>query len=177
MFLMGMAILTTSFEEGMLRNKALGLNGALPSLGFAVDAVLGGFLTDLFGWPFSSLMSFPFGLVVLGIARFMIKNVAKRINQKLDVPGAATLTIDLLALVLGVAAIERDGWGSTTILGLLIVAAIVSWSIEARSPHPLAAVTILKRPTVSLGTPRRPRHLPNRERESLPAHHRAATRP
>jgi predicted MFS family arabinose efflux permease len=120
MFLTGMAIRNTSFEEGMLRNKALGLNGALPSLGFAVGAVLGGALTDLFGWPCSSLMIFPFGLVALGLARFMIKDVAKRINQKLDVPGAVTLTIDLLALVLGVAAIGRDGWGSTTILGGLV---------------------------------------------------------
>jgi predicted MFS family arabinose efflux permease len=120
MKLMGMAIRNSSFEEGMLRNTALGLNGELPSLGFAVGAVLGGALTDVFGWHFSSLMSFPFGLVFLGLARFMIKDVAKRINQKLDVPGAVTLMIDLLALVLGAAAIGRGGWGSTTILGGLI---------------------------------------------------------
>lgn len=149
-----LSLLTTSFEEGPLRNKALGLNGALLSLGFAVGAVLGGVLTDLFGWRFTFLINVPVGLVILAVAPFVIKDVAERVKQKLDVPGAITLTIGLLSLVLGVTSIEREGWQSLTTLGLLAlaaVAAIAFWNIEARSPHPLAAVTILKRPTVSLG--------------------------
>ncbi|WP_262379573.1 MFS transporter [Nonomuraea sp. PA05] len=37
----GLALLTTSFPEGPLRRKALGLNGALMSAGFTAGAVLG----------------------------------------------------------------------------------------------------------------------------------------
>ncbi|GAA4226910.1 MFS family permease [Streptosporangium album] len=37
----GLALLTTSFKEGPLREKALGLNGALMSAGFTAGAILG----------------------------------------------------------------------------------------------------------------------------------------
>lgn len=149
-----LSLLTTSFEEGPLRNKALGLNGALLSLGFAVGAVLGGVLTDLFGWRFTFFINVPVGVIILAMAPFVIKDLSARVQQKLDVPGAITLTLGLLALVLGVTAVEREGWGSPTTLGLLgaaLIAFIVFWNVEARSSHPLAAVTILKRPSVSLG--------------------------
>ncbi|WP_433372157.1 MFS transporter [Actinoplanes sp. CA-142083] len=43
----GLALLITSFPEGPLRRKALGLNGALMSAGFTTGAILGGVLTDL----------------------------------------------------------------------------------------------------------------------------------
>src|SRR4051812_10893523 len=38
----GLSLLTTSFPEGPLRERALGLNGALMSSGFTTGAVLGG---------------------------------------------------------------------------------------------------------------------------------------
>lgn len=149
-----LSLLTTSFEEGPLRNKALGLNGALLSLGFAVGAVLGGVLTDLFGWRFTFLINVPVGVIILALAPFVINDLSERVKQKLDVPGAVTLTLGLLALVLGVTSVEREGWSSPWTLGLLAagaVAFVLFWNIEARSSHPLAAVTILKRPSVSLG--------------------------
>lgn len=149
-----LSLLTTSFKEGPLRNKALGLNGALLSLGFAVGAVLGGVLTDLFGWRFNFFINVPVGIIIIALAPFVIKDLSARIHQKLDVPGAVTLTLGLLALVLGVTAVEREGWFSPTtlwLLGVAVVAFVAFWNIEARSSHPLAAVSILKRPSVSLG--------------------------
>lgn len=149
-----LSLLTTSFEEGPLRNKALGLNGALLSLGFAVGAVLGGVLTDLLGWRFTFLINVPVGIIILLLAPAIISDTSERTKQKLDIPGAVTLTLGLLALVLGVTAVEQQGWSSPTTLGLLVASAVFGllfWNIEARSSHPLAAVTILKRPSVFLG--------------------------
>lgn len=149
-----LSLLTTSFAEGPLRNKALGLNGALLSLGFAVGAVLGGVLTELLGWRFTFFINVPIGLVILALAPFFIKDIGARVHQKLDIPGAITLTLGLLALVLGVTSVEREGWTSPISIGLLILAVvsiIAFWNIEARSSHPLAAVSVLKRPSVSLG--------------------------
>lgn len=42
-----LSLLTTSFPEGPVRDKALGLNGALMAAGFTAGAILGGVLTDL----------------------------------------------------------------------------------------------------------------------------------
>lgn len=41
----GLALLTTTFREGPLRERALGLNGALMSAGFTAGAILGRFRT------------------------------------------------------------------------------------------------------------------------------------
>ncbi|MGW2223166.1 MFS transporter, partial [Nonomuraea sp. NPDC001684] len=55
----GLALLTTSFPEGPLRQKALGLNGALMSAGFTAGAVLGGVLTDLLSWRWAFFVNVP----------------------------------------------------------------------------------------------------------------------
>src|SRR5690606_9237185 len=46
----GMSLLTTTFPEGPLRDRALGISGTLLSLGFTVGMVAGGVLTETLGW-------------------------------------------------------------------------------------------------------------------------------
>ncbi|MEV4804293.1 MFS transporter [Nonomuraea sp. NPDC049421] len=45
-----LALITTTFAEGPLRDRALGLNGAITAAGFTTGALLGGVLTELTGW-------------------------------------------------------------------------------------------------------------------------------
>ena len=149
-----LALLTTSFPEGPARNRALGLNGALLSLGFAAGSVLGGVLTELLGWRFTFFINVPVGLAVLAIAPFVIRESSEPSRKKLDVPGAITLTLALLALVFGLTQAGEVGWAAPVTLGPIGAAALLLlafWFIESRSAHPLAAVTILKRPSVALG--------------------------
>lgn len=149
-----LALLTTSFPEGPARNRALGLNGALLSLGFAAGSVLGGVLTELFGWRFTFFINVPVGLAVLLVAPFVIRSSSEPTRQRLDVPGAVTLTATLLSLVLGLTWAEEHGWTSPATLALLggaVLLALAFWAVESRSPHPLAAVAILKRRSVALG--------------------------
>jgi predicted MFS family arabinose efflux permease len=64
---------------------------------------------------------------------------------KLDVPGAVTVTLGLLAFVFGV--INQNPFALVGGLALLVV----FWLIERRAEAPLAAVGILSRPTVKWG--------------------------
>ncbi|MEV1241169.1 MFS transporter [Nonomuraea sp. NPDC049750] len=149
-----MSLLTTSFPEGPLRRRALGLNGTLLTGGFALGSVLGGVLTELLSWRWAFLINLPVVALIVLIAPRVLSDTGERIRRRLDIPGAVTVTGGLVSLVYGISATERNGWGDPIVIGCLILAALLLvafWFIELRSPHPLAPVSVLKRPTVRWG--------------------------
>lgn len=150
----GLSLMTTSFPEGPARDRALGLNGALMSAGFTTGAVLGGVLTDLLSWRWAFFINVPVALVVLLIAPSVIKESRPTTRPRLDLPGAALVTLGLLALVFGFTQAGRDGWGSLTTLGSLALGAALLtlfYAVERRQRAPLMPVAVLRRPTVAWG--------------------------
>ncbi|WP_405010691.1 MFS transporter [Kitasatospora sp. NBC_01539] len=149
----GLSLLTSSFPEGPLRDKALGLNGALMSAGFTTGAVLGGILTDLLSWRWAFFINVPVALAVLIIApRVLGESRGER--ARLDVPGALTVTLGLLALVFGLTMAGEHGFGDARALtGLLagVVLLVAFYFVEKRSPQPLVPVRVLHRRTVIWG--------------------------
>ncbi|MCT4355649.1 MFS transporter [Streptomyces sp. Je 1-79] len=140
----GLSLLTSSFPEGPLRAKALGLNGALMSAGFTTGAILGGILTDLLSWRWAFFINVPVALAVLLVAPAVLKESRPEVRPRLDVPGAVTVTGGLLALVYGL---------TTEPLALPVgVALLVAfWFVERRAASPLVPVRILTRRTVVWG--------------------------
>ncbi|MGW2280727.1 MFS transporter [Streptomyces sp. NPDC001770] len=150
----GLSLLTTSFPEGPLRQKALGLNGALMSAGFTTGAILGGVLTDLLSWRWSFLINVPVAIAVLAIAPAVIKESRPAVRPKLDVPGAVSVTLGLLALVFGLTQAGEHGWGSGAALGWLasgVALLLVFYAVESRASDPLVPVPVLKKRTVAWG--------------------------
>jgi MFS family permease len=149
-----LSLLTTSFPEGPLRERALGLNGALLSAGFTAGALLGGLLTDLLSWRWAFLINVPVALVILIAAPVLVSESRHPEHRTLDVPGAVTVTAGLLALVLGITTAGHHGWDDAAALlevGAGIVLLVAFYFIELRSPNPLAPVRVLRRRTVSWG--------------------------
>ncbi|MEU6946963.1 MFS transporter [Streptomyces sp. NPDC046316] len=140
----GLSLLTSSFPEGPLRAKALGLNGALMSAGFTTGAILGGVLTDLLSWRWAFFINVPVALAVLLVAPAVLKESRPEVRPRLDIPGAITVTGGLLALVYGL---------TTEPLALPVgVALLVAfWFVERRAASPLVPVRILTRRTVVWG--------------------------
>lgn len=150
----GLALLTTAFPEGRLRERALGLNGALMSAGFTAGAILGGLLTDLLSWRWAFFVNVPVALMVLALAPAVITDSKPTGRGKLDVPGAITVTGGLLALVFGLTQAGEHGWTEPgTLLSLPAGAALLGlfWFVERGSSAPLVPVRILKRRTVIWG--------------------------
>lgn len=149
-----LSLLTTAFPEGALRDKALGLNGALLSGGFTAGALLGGVLTDVLTWRWAFLLNVPIALLVLFVAPAVIKESRTPEQVKLDIPGAVTVTGGLLALTYGLTAAGSSGWGDPVALGSLLLAALLLtafYLIERKAVAPLASVRILNRPSVKWG--------------------------
>jgi EmrB/QacA subfamily drug resistance transporter len=149
-----LSLLTTAFPEGPQRDRALGLNGALLSGGFTTGALLGGLLTATLSWRWAFLVNVPVAVVVLVVGRAVVVEPAKPVRAKLDVPGAITVSLGLLALVYGLTTAGAHGWGDPSAVATLVAAVVLLgafWQIERRAVAPLAPVRILDRPSVKWG--------------------------
>lgn len=140
----GLSLLTSSFPEGPLRAKALGLNGALMSAGFTTGAILGGVLTDLLSWRWAFFVNVPVAVAVLLVAPALLKESRPAVRPRLDIPGAITVTGGLLALVLGLTT-------EPLALPLGVALLVAFWFVERRAASPLVPVRILTRRTVVQG--------------------------
>lgn len=150
----GLALLTTSFPDGHLRRKVLGLNGALMSAGFTAGAVLGGVLTDLLSWRFAFFVNVPVALAVLLAGPAVIRESRPSERPRVDLPGALAVTLGLLALVFGLTRAGERGWTDPYALGGLLAGAVllvVFYAVERASAQPLVPVRILRTRAVAWG--------------------------
>lgn len=150
----GLALLTTSFPDGPMRQKALGLNGALMSAGFTTGAILGGVLTDLLSWRWSFLLNVPVAVAVLLVAPAVITESRPSVRPRLDLPGALSVTVGLLGIVYGLTQAGEHGFTRPTALVPLLAGAallVVFYRVERRTAEPLVPVRILTRRTVAWG--------------------------
>jgi EmrB/QacA subfamily drug resistance transporter len=128
------------------RNRAIGVWAAASSLTTAGGPVLGGWLTEAFGWPSIFWINPPLAIIVVGIlARFAPED--HRVPQRFDVFGAAILAAALGALAWSLSQIgpaEPDAAASSVSNGTIAVIAglgcaglggYVMW--ERTSRHPM----------------------------------------
>ncbi|WP_055598773.1 MFS transporter [Streptomyces aureus] len=150
----GMSLLTTTFPEGPLRDKALGISGTLLSLGFTVGMVLGGVMTDTLGWRSTMGLLALFAVIVLPLAPGLLPESRTPERPRLDVPGAVTVTGGLLALIYALSTAAERGFGGTDVLvtlvaGIVLLAVFVR--VESRHAAPLVSLPMLRRGTVAFG--------------------------
>lgn len=149
-----LSLMTTMFPEGPARSKALGLNGALMAAGFTAGAVLGGLLTGAVSWRWAFFINVVVAIAVIVIAPFVLREPARGARPKLDVPGAITITLALVALVLGIDTAGHNGWTHPGAWGPILAALILFAAflkIESRVTEPLVAPSLLKRRNIGWG--------------------------
>ncbi len=114
----GLAILTTSFAEGSVRNRALGIWGAMAGLGGTSGVLLGGILTQSLGWRAIFLVNIPIGVGVIASGRRLIpEGASDTTHRHFDLSGALLVTGGMVALTFGIVRSDVLGWGS---LGVLV---------------------------------------------------------
>ncbi|MGN8025640.1 MFS transporter [Microbacterium sp. 22242] len=149
-----LSLLTTAFPEGPVRERALGLNGALMAAGFTTGAVLGGLLTDALSWRWAFFLNVAVALVVLCLAPAALSESRADHRTRLDVPGALTVTLSLVAIVYGATTAGQSGWESAGVWAGFAVAGaalIAFWLVERRVAQPLIALSLLRRRGVAWG--------------------------
>jgi EmrB/QacA subfamily drug resistance transporter len=144
-----LSILTSSFEAGPARNRAVGMWGAMGALGASSGALLGGLLTQGFGWPAIFAVNVPLGVAVIVFGlRVIPVSRAHDGTRHFDVAGAVLVTAGLVCLAFGIVRTDTLGWGSAGVLapliaGLALLAAFLF--VEARvAKVPLVALSVLR---------------------------------
>jgi EmrB/QacA subfamily drug resistance transporter len=147
-----LSIVTTTFEEGAERNKALGIWGAIGGSGAAVGVLAGGVLTKYLGWEWIFFVNVPVGAGALLLTTRFVRESRVGDRKSADAPGAVTVTTGLALLVYALSKAPDVGWGSARTIVLLAVAAVllagfVAW--EARVADPLMPLRIFRIRTVA----------------------------
>ena len=144
----GLSIITTSFAEGPMRNRALSIYAATGATGFSLGLVFGGLLTEI-GWRWVFLLPAPVALITLIAALKLVPDSGRPAGARrgFDLAGAVTLTASMLLLVFTVVEAPDAGWASVRTIGsLAAVAALMTAfvAIERRTARPLVRLGILR---------------------------------
>lgn len=140
-----LALLITSFADERQRARVLGLNGALLSGGFTFGALVGGLLVGVLSWRWAFLINVPIALLILALTPFVVPAARPRDDVRLDIPGAISVTLGLLAVVFGFTEQSLPA----LIVGLALLELFVR--IERRAPEPLISIEMLAWPSVRWG--------------------------
>jgi EmrB/QacA subfamily drug resistance transporter len=148
-----LSIVTTLFRDGVERNKALGVWGAVAGSAGAVGVLLGGILTEGLGWEWVLWVNVPVSLIALALTPGLIpESRSESATRHYDAAGALSVTAGLSLLAYALLDANSAGWGSTRIVGLLALAVALIGAfvvIELRSKAPLVPFRIFRLRTLT----------------------------
>jgi EmrB/QacA subfamily drug resistance transporter len=148
-----LSIVTTTFNEGAERNKALGVWGAVAGSGGAAGVLLGGVLTDALSWEWVLFVNVPIGIAAAALAPVLLADTRDTERSRhFDAAGAVTITLGLSLLVFALVDAEDAGWGSTQTVVLLALSGLLLAAfvfIETRTEHPLVPFKIFRLRTLT----------------------------
>ena len=151
-----LSLITTAFAEGKERNRALGVWGATGSSGMVLGSLLGGVLTQGFGWEAVFYVNVPLAVGVGLLALYAVPaDHGSGRRGGLDFPGGFTVTAGALLLVFGLVNGPKIGWtdplslvafvGAVVFLGAFVL-------IESRTADPLVPLRVFKNRSLRFGT-------------------------
>src|SRR6478736_9537682 len=166
-----LSLITTGFPEGAERTRAIGLYGAVSSVGFVAGQVLGGVLIQLTNWRAVFLVNVPVGLIAAALAPSVLGHAHKHAHRhankeakaarahagrpRLDVGGAALITGAVTLVVFAVSQGVVLGWTSPLVIAAAVAAAAAAAAFlraETRHPQPLIRPGLLHRRGLRDGT-------------------------
>jgi EmrB/QacA subfamily drug resistance transporter len=124
MFATSLALIAQEFE-GRERASAIGIWGATVGGAVAVGPLIGGALTDAFGWEWIFFVNVPIGIAAIFLTETRVANIKATDPQPIDWAGVVTFSLALFGLIFGLIRGNSEGWGSAQILTSLIGAAVL----------------------------------------------------
>ena len=148
MFAVSLALVAQEFPSGPERGMAMGIYGGTIGVAVAVGPLVGGLLTDGFGWESVFLINVPIGVAAIAVTYWKLAESRDPDATRIDWGGLVTFSTALFVLVLALVRGNEEGWGSTMIVSLLagaaaLMAAFVA--IERRVKEPMLPLSLFRR--------------------------------
>jgi EmrB/QacA subfamily drug resistance transporter len=106
------------------RGTAMGVLGIPILLAPAFGPTVGGYIVTFASWQLLFYLNVPLGIIGVILAMVFLREGERSPNKSFDVPGFIFSTIGLVSLLYGLSSASSDGWGSTTVMGCLIVGVV-----------------------------------------------------
>jgi EmrB/QacA subfamily drug resistance transporter len=148
MFATTLSILGATYR-GRDRTLAFGVWGAVAGGAAATGPVLGGVLTDAWGWRWIFLVNLPVAVAAVALTLAVVAE-SRGERRPFDLLGVVTFTVLAGSSTYAVIRADRVGWSSTRTLVPLIVAAVALLlfvAIERRTAYPMLDLSLFRRPS------------------------------
>jgi len=117
------------------RGKAIGTWAGVSAMALAIGPVVGGFLVQSVSWQSIFFLNVPVAIVAVAVTLFAThESRDETALRSIDIPGVATITVGLSALVIALVEGNSWHWGSARVIGLLVVAVagLVGFAVAER---------------------------------------------
>lgn len=155
----GLAVVADTYRERK-RGTALGVLGAVDTMGWVWGPLFGAFLVRFLDWRWQFYLNIPLAIAGIVAAWIVLRHLDEPTARgRMDWAGATSLTVALVAL--NVALLESSDIQSVTGLGdltaqaqvpvvpllvLAVVAIGVFWAVEKRAANPTVDLRLFKQP-------------------------------
>jgi EmrB/QacA subfamily drug resistance transporter len=149
MFATSLALLASAFT-GRERGTALGIWGATTGASVAVGPLVGGVLVEHVSWQSIFFVNLPIGVAAIVVSLRTVRETRDPGAARVDWAGLVTFSGALFALVFALVRGNTEGWGSATIVGLFVVAAVLLVAfvaVERHQERPMFDLSLLRKPT------------------------------
>ena len=119
-----MSIITNTFTEPRERAQAIGMWGGTVGLSMALGPIVGGVLVDAIGWQAIFWLNLPVALAALVLTAIYVPESRAAHARRFDPVGQLLVVLMLSTLTFGIIEGRGLGWGSVTVVGCMVVAAL-----------------------------------------------------
>ncbi|MEU5432797.1 DHA2 family efflux MFS transporter permease subunit [Streptomyces sp. NPDC020719] len=135
--------------QGRDRSVALGVWGAVNGAAAALGPILGGLLTEGFGWRWIFFVNLPVSAAAVWLTIRVVPESRNPAGGRIDWAGTVLFALFAGSLTYGAVNAGTDGWGATRTLVSFAVSALallVFVVAERRAARPLMDLSLLRRP-------------------------------
>lgn len=149
-----LALIVELFPQENERSRAMGVWGAVASIGAGAGPVIGGLLVNGIGWRSIFLINIPIGIAGLLLTQHYVQVGTQRRKSQLDIAGQMTAIISLGAFTLGCLQAGEWRWLSAatlTAFGVGLAALLLFIRIEKRASVPMLPLTLFHNKAFAAG--------------------------